>query len=150
MSNNQSNKERTNDRVRAHIKEIASRMGIRYLFASMYEANLLIGEGDFPVLIDVHPVSGSVSVQLGLVKDAPNCLLFFCDKTSLDYEAEREQPTIARMKQLAFLFMAEANRSGFFEPIAEATYEIMYDRMDVAVSGIALSLTLKDAIGECV
>lgn len=150
MSNNQSNKERTNDRVRAHIKEIASRMGIRYLFASMYEANLLIGEGDFPVLIDVLPVSGSVSVQLGLVKDAPNCLLFFCDKTSLDYEAEREQPTVARMKQLAFLFMAEANRSGFFEPIAEATYEIMYDRMDVAVSGIALSLTLKDAIGECV
>lgn len=150
MSNNQSNKERTNDRVRAHIKEIASRMGIRYLFASMYEANLLIGEGEFPVLIDVLPVSGSVSVQLGLVKDAPNCLLFFCDKTSLDYEAEREQPTIARMKQLAFLFMAEANRSGFFEPIAEATYEIMYDRMDVAVSGIALSLTLKDAIGECV
>ena len=125
-------------------------MGIRYLFASMYEANLLIGEGDFPVLIDVLPVSGSVSVQLGLVKDAPNCLLFFCDKTSLDYEAEREQPTVARMKQLAFLFMAEANRSGFFEPIAEATYEIMYDRMDVAVSGIALSLTLKDAIGECV
>lgn len=150
MSNNQSNKERANDRVRAHIKEIASRMGIRYLFASMYEANLLIGEGDFPVLIDVLPVSGSVSVQLGLVKDAPNCLLFFCDKTSLDYEAEREQPTVARMKQLAFLFMAEANRSGFFEPIAEATYEIMYDRMDVAVSGIALSLTLKDAIGECV
>lgn len=150
MSNNQSNKERANDRVRAHIKKIASRMGIRYLFASMYEANLLIGEGDFPVLIDVLPVSGSVSVQLGLVKDAPNCLLFFCDKTSLDYEAEREQPTVARMKQLAFLFMAEANRSGFFEPIAEATYEIMYDRMDVAVSGIALSLTLKDAIGECV
>jgi hypothetical protein len=150
MSNNQSNKERTNDRVRAHIKEIASRMGIRYLFASMYEANLLIGDGDFPVLIDVLPVSGSVSVQLGLYKDAPNCLLFFCDKTSLDYEAEREQPTIARMKQLAFLFIAEANRSGFFEPIEGATYEIMYDRMDVAVSGIALSLTLKDAIGECV
>lgn len=150
MSNNQSNKERANDRVREHIKEIASRMGIRYLFASMYEANLLIGEGDFPVLIDVLPVSGSVSVQLGLVKDAPNCLLFFCDKTSLDYEAEREQPTIARMKQLAFLFIAEANRSGFFEPIEEATYDIMYDRMDVAVSGVALSLTLKDAIGECV
>lgn len=150
MSNNQSNKERANDRVRAHIKEIASRIGIRYLFASMYEANLRIEEGEFPVLIDVLPTSGSVSVELGLFKDSPNCLLFFCDKTSLDYDAEREQPNIARMKQLGFEFIAEANRSGLFEPITEVSYDIMYDRMDVAVSGVAFSLTLKDAIGECV
>ena len=125
-------------------------MGLRYLFASMYEANLVVGDGDFPVLIDILPTSGRVDVQFGLFKDAPNCLLFFCDKTSLDYNAEREQPTIARMKQLAFEFIEEANRSGYFEPITEASYEILYDRMDVAVSGVALSVTLRDAEGVCV
>lgn len=150
MSNNRNNYSRANDRVRQRIKAIAGRMGLRYLFASMYEANLVVGDGDFPVLIDILPTSGRVDVQFGLFKDAPNCLLFFCDKTSLDYNAEREQPTIARMKQLAFEFIAEANRSGYFEPITQASYEILYDRMDVAVSGVALSVTLRDAEGVCV
>ena len=150
MSNNRNNYSRANDRVRQRIKTIAGRMGLRYLFASMYEANLVVGDGDFPVLIDILPTSGSVDVQLGLFKDAPNCLLFFCDKTELDYNAEREQPTIARMKQLAFEFIAEANRSGYFEPITVASYEILYDRMDVTLSGVALSVTLKDAEGVCV
>ena len=150
MSNNRNNYGRVNDRVRQRIKTIAGRMGLRYLFASMYEANLVVGDGDFPVLIDILPTSGSVSIQLGLFKDSPNCLLFFCDKTNLDYNAEREQPTIACMKQLAFEFIAEANRSGYFEPITEANYEILYDRMDVAVSGVALSITLRDAEGICV
>ena len=77
-------------------------------------------------------------------------MLFFCDRTDIDYNAEREQPKIARMKQLAFEFIAEANKSGYFEPIMDATYEVMYDRTDVAVSGVALSLTLQDAVGVCV
>ncbi len=139
-----------NDVVRQRIKEIASRIGVRYLFASMYEANVVIGDGEFPVLIDVLPTSGSVTVWQNVFSDAPNCLLFFCDKTELDYNAEKEQPTIARMKRLAFEFIAECNSSGYFEAITEANYQIMYDRMDVAVSGIALSLTIKDAVGSCV
>ena len=150
MSNNQSRNVQANDRVRQGIKRIAECIGVRYLFASMYEANLVIGEGDFPVLIDRVHTSGSVTINQGLFKDAPNCLLFFCDKTNLDYNAEKEQPTIARMKQLAFEFIAEANRSGLFEFVDNATYEIFYDKMDVTVSGVAVSLTLKDAIGVCV
>lgn len=150
MSNNQNRNVQANDRVRQGIKRIAECIGVRYLFASMYEANLVVGDGDFPVLIDVLPTTGSVTINQGLFKDAPNCLLFFCDKTDLDYNAEKEQPTIARMKQLAFEFIAEANRSGLFEFVDNATYEIFYDRMDVTVSGVAVSLTLKDAIGVCV
>lgn len=150
MSNNRNRNVQANDRVRQGIKRIAECVGVRYLFASMYEANLVIGDGDFPVLIDVLPTTGSVTINQGLFKDAPNCLLFFCDKTDLDYNAEKEQPTIARMKQLAFEFIAEANRSGLFEFVDNATYEIFYDRMDVTVSGVAVSLTLKDAIGVCV
>ena len=150
MSNNRNRNVQANDRVRQGIKSIAECIGVRYLFASMYEANLVIGDGDFPVLIDVLPTTGSVTINQGLFKDAPNCLLFFCDKTNLDYNAEKEQPTIARMKQLAFEFIAEANRSGLFEFVDNATYEIFYDRMDVTVSGVAVSLTLKDAIGVCV
>lgn len=144
-----SNNVNADDRVRECIKEIASRIGVRYLFASMYEANLVLGDGEFPVMIDVLPTSGSVTVWQSVFSDAPNCLLFFCDKTELDYNAEREQPTIARMKRLAFEFIAECNRSGYFEAITEASYQILYDRTDVTVSGVALSLTLKDAVGTC-
>lgn len=150
MSNNRNRNVQANDRVRQGIKRIAECIGVRYLFASMYEANLVIGDGDFPVLIDRVHTSGSVTINQGLFKDAPNCLLFFCDKTDLDYNAEKEQPTIARMKQLSFEFIAEANRSGLFEFVDNAEYEIFYDRMDVTVSGVAVSLTLKDAIGVCV
>ena len=150
MSNNRNRNVQANDRVRQGIKRIAECIGVRYLFASMYEANLVVGDGDFPVLIDILPTSGSVTINQGLFKDAPNCLLFFCDKTNLDYNAEKEQPIIARMKQLAFEFIAEANRSGLFEFVDNAEYEIFYDRMDVTVSGVAVSLTLKDAIGVCV
>lgn len=139
-----------NDIVRQRIKTIAARLGVRYVFASMNEANVILDDGEFPVIIDVLPTSGSVTIRQGFFKDAPNCLLFFCDKTELDYEAEREQPTIARMKQLAFKFISVANASGYFEPIYDASYQIMYDKLDVAVSGVALSITLKDAIGVCV
>lgn len=154
MNNNQNKKDssecRANDRVRQYVKRIVECMGLRYIFASRYEANVLVGEGDFPVVVDILPTLGSVSVRQGYFRDAPNCLLFFCDRTDLDYNAEREQPKIARMKQLAFEFIAEANKSGYFEPIMDATYEVMYDRTDVAVSGVALSLTLQDAVGVCV
>lgn len=150
MSNKQNKNVQGNDRVRQSIKRIAECIGVRYLFASMNEANLIVGDGDFPVLIDILPISGSISINQGLFKDAPNCLLFFCDKTDLDYNAEKEQPTIARMKQLAFEFIAEANRSGLFEYIDNATYEIFYDRTDVALSGVVVTLALKDVVGVCV
>lgn len=150
MNNKQNRNVQANDRVRQGIKRIAECIGVRYIFASMDEANLIVGDGDFPVLIDILPISGSISINQGLFKDAPNCLLFFCDKTDLDYNAEKEQPTIARMKQLAFEFIAEANRSGLFELVDNAMYEIFYDKMDVTVSGVAVSLTLKDAVGVCV
>lgn len=150
MNNKQNRNVQANDRVRQGIKRIAECIGVRYLFASMDEANLIVGDGDFPVLIDILPISGSISINQGLFKDAPNCLLFFCDKTDLDYNAEKEQPTIARMKQLAFEFIAEANRSGLFEFIDNATYEIFYDRTDVALSGVVVTLALKDTVGVCV
>lgn len=150
MSSKQNRNVQANDRVRQGIKRIAECIGVRYLFASMDEANLIVGDGDFPVLIDILPISGSITINQGLFKDAPNCLLFFCDKTDLDYNAEKEQPTIARMKQLAFEFIAEANRSGLFEYIDNATYEIFYDRTDVALSGVVVTLALKDVVGVCV
>lgn len=150
MNNKQNRNVQANDRVRQGIKRIAECIGVRYLFASMNEANLIVGDGDFPVLIDILPISGSITINQGLFKDAPNCLLFFCDKTDLDYNAEKEQPTIARMKQLAFEFIAEANRSGLFEFIDNATYEIFYDRTDVALSGVVVTLALKDVVGVCV
>ena len=67
MNNNQNKKDssecRANDRVRQYVKRIVECMGLRYIFASMYEANVLVGEGDFPVVVDVLPTSGSVSVR---------------------------------------------------------------------------------------
>ena len=55
MSNNRNRNVQANDRVRQGIKRIADCIGVRYLFASMYEANLVVGDGDFPVLIDILP-----------------------------------------------------------------------------------------------
>lgn len=150
MSKREKASVRTNDIVRQRIKEIACRIGMRYVFASVGEANVILDNGDFPVLLEVLPLTGRVDVQLGQFKDAPNCTLFFVDKTELDYNAEREQPTIARMKQKAFEFIAECNRSGYFEPITTANYELLYDRLDVTVSGVALNVQLQDAIGVCV
>lgn len=150
MKGIEDNKGVANDIVRQRIKEIACKIGVRYVFASMGEANIILDDGRFPVLVDVLPISGSVYIRQGIFKDAPNCLLFFCDKTELDYESEKEQPTIAKMKQLAFKFISEANASGYFDIISEASYQVMYDRLDVSVSGVALSITLKDAVGVCV
>lgn len=136
--------------VQQMTKQIVGSIGLNYIFSGWSGANVRLDNERFPIVIDILPVSGEISMKAGQHKDAPNCLLFFCDKTELDFDAEVNQVIIERMKVKAMQFIDACNDSGLLEPIEEnIPYQVLYDRFDVNVTGISIALKLKEAKGVC-
>lgn len=136
--------------VQQMTKSVVQSIGLNYIFSGWNGANVRLDKESFPIVIDILPVSGEMSMRAGQHKDAPNCLLFFCDKTELDFDAEVNQMIIERMKVKAMQFIDACNDSGLFYPINEnVPYQVLYDKFDVNVTGISISLTLKQANGVC-
>lgn len=144
------------DNIEFGIKGIVEEMGVSYFFEDWSRANFKLdkvlrsNEVKFPVCINLLPVSGILSQANGLIKDASNCLIVFADKADLDFDGSSNNITVERMKNLAKLFIARCNESGKFEPITDGVrYSVLYDKLDVNLTGVTLELTLKEATGRC-
>lgn len=136
--------------VQQKIEQIVNTIGIGYLFAGWDEANIKMDAVTFPVCLDILPVSGTLQTKAGLFRDAPNCLLLFCDKSNIDYDAPSDQVIVERMKTYAMMFIEAVNNSGMFESVSTSTpYQVMYNRFDVTTTGVAISLTLQETAGIC-
>jgi hypothetical protein len=96
----------------------------------------------------VLPASGSLNVGLMQLKDYPNCMIAFMDKTKHDFSGEENDSVIEGCKSLAKEFILRVNRSGVFEPVqGDIQYSVFYDKLDVNVTGIVIQVPLKEIKG---
>lgn len=142
--------------IESNIKSIVEDMGINYLFEDWSRANFELDKSlrsedfNFPVCINLLPVSGMLSQANGYIKDASNCLVVFADKADFDFKGATNQVAVERMKTLAMIFISKCNESGKFEPITDSVrYSVLYDTLDVNITGVTVELTLKEATGRC-
>ena len=94
------------------------------------------------------PVSGNFQLGPTQLKDYPNCMLAFMDKTSFDFDGTDNDAIVEKCKNMAKEFILLLNRSRLFEPISGSVpYSVFYDKLNVNVTGITISIQLKETSG---
>lgn len=134
--------------VEEKVRKIVEQMGVTYLFENWQAANVRLDKMQLPAVMYVLPASGNLNVGLMQMKDFPNCMIAFMDKTKHDFSGEENDMVIERCKSLAREFILNVNRSGMFEPVqGNIQYSVFYDKLDVNVTGIVIQIPLKEIRG---
>lgn len=134
--------------VEEKVRKIVEQMGVTYLFENWQAANVRLDKMQLPAVMYVLPASGNLNVGLMQMKDFPNCMIAFMDKTKHDFSGEENDVVIERCKSLAREFILNVNRSGMFEPVqGDIQYSVFYDKLDVNVTGIVIQIPLKEIRG---
>ena len=130
--------------VEQKIKSVVDQMkGVTYIFDNWQTANVRLDKLPLPAVLNVLPVSGNFQLGPTQLKDYPNCMLAFMDKTSFDFDA-----IVEKCKNMAKEFILLLNRSRLFEPISGSVpYSVFYDKLNVNVTGITISIQLKETSG---
>lgn len=137
--------------VQEKIKQIVSTIPeLNYEFNDWTRANIKLDKANLPVCVNVLPVSGQLFLKNGNFRDYPNCMFAFLDLAELDMDGEENEITVERMKKLAKQFIQAVNKSGKFQPIGDnIPYQVIYDYLDVNVTGVSIQIQLKELIGDC-
>lgn len=137
--------------VETKIRQIVEQIGgLHYEFNDWTRLNATLDYANLPVCVNVLPVAGELSNKNGNLRDYPHCLIAFMDKAELDFDGAENEITVNRMKDFAKKFITQVNRSGLFEAINEnVPYSIVYDTLDVNLTGVAIELQLKELTGDC-
>lgn len=132
--------------VQKRIKQIASHFtGCEYYFANWAQMNVTIDNVKRPTICYILPPSGTFKPERGtMFTDKPLTQIAFLAPTELDFDGEQNDEAVELMKQLAFLFVMECNRSGLFEFIdgEEIEYQVPYDTLDDCVTGVVVTLPI--------
>jgi hypothetical protein len=139
--------------VEQKIKSVVDKMeGLTYVFDNWQTANLRLDKLPFPAVVNVLPVSGRFNMGKNQLRDYPNMLIAFLDKTDFDFDGEDNDLIVEKCKNLAREFILRANESRLFEYIeGDIYYSVVYDKLDVNVTGVVIELTPKEinGIGLC-
>lgn len=138
--------------VEQKVKSVAETMdGLTYVFENWTKADIRIERLPLPAMVNLLPVSGSFKLKNNQFKDQPNCMFAFFDKSERDSNGSEYDTVVDRCKALAMELIVKLNNSGFFEPIeGEISYSVSLDKLSTSVSGIIVSVQLKEAKGVCV
>lgn len=141
-------------RVEEKIRSIVERMkdSPGYIYEDWSTANVKLDKVlDFPVVVNVLPVSGKFHLSGTQMRDYPNCFIAFLDKTEFDFDGSENEDIVERCKDMAREFILLANRSRLFSPISgDIEYSVVYDKLDVNLTGIVLALRMEELQGLCV
>lgn len=135
--------------VERKISSVVETMGnLTYVFDNWHTANFRLDKESLPAVINVLPVSGVMNVTDRKLRDFPNCMLAFVDKADFDFDGKDNDEILERCKNLAIEFILTANASGLFEPISgDVRYSVLYDKLDVNVTGVVIELQLREKQG---
>lgn len=135
--------------VERKINKVVQMMGnLHYVFDNWHTANFRLDNESLPAVINVLPVSGEFNVTRNRLRDWPHCMLAFIDRTDFDFDGKENDKVLERCKNYAMEFILTANASGLFEQIdGSVNYSVLYDKLDVNVTGVVLDLQLKEKDG---
>lgn len=140
-------------RVEAKIEAIVRLLSRKhkYIYEGWSGANEVIDqleESDFPVCLNVLPISGTLFFGNVQSFDAPSCLIAFLDRASeLDFKGDPNELSVNKCKDAAREFINLCNASGWFEPIDSVYYSVVYDKLDATLTGVMLDIRLQERTG---
>lgn len=137
--------------VEQKIKSVSGKMaGFTYVYEDWTRADLKLERLPLPALINLLPVSGALTLGKDQFRDVPNCMFVFVDKVRRDANGSDNDAVFERMKNAAMEFIVRLNESGLFEPVeGEIPYSVILEKLAPVVTGISISLKLKEVAGVC-
>ena len=137
--------QKVRDIVDAHLSDFT------FVFEDWETADIVIDKVQLPAIIFILPISGSLSFgRYGRIKDAENCAIAFVDKVTRRANGDDNEAVYTQMKQAAKTFLQQVNESGYFEPVqGNVTYNVIYEQLSSIVTGVMLSVQLKELVGVC-
>ena len=135
-------------------QQIALELGAVYMYDTWERINLRADKlkiGD--VLVgELLPTGGMIDTSFApVVREQRNTSIVFMTHCDLDFEGASVGLIIDDMLALAKRFLVRLDESMIFEPVGnDVEWQVLIDRLDANMAGVALSLTLKDNQGECV
>ena len=135
--------------VEQKIKSIVEQMeGVTYIFDDWATANHRVNRLPLPAVVNVLPASGVFHLGNTQLKDYPNCMLVFIDKAELDKDGAENDQVVECCKDMAREFLLLLNQSRLFAPVSgDVPYSVIYDKLDVNVTGIIIELRLEELKG---
>lgn len=135
-------------------QQIALELGAVYMYDTWERINLRADKlkiGD--VLVgELLPTGGMIDTSFApVVREQRNTSIVFMTHCDLDFEGASVGLIIDDMLALAKRYLVRLDASMVFEPVGnDVEWQVLIDRLDANMAGVALSLTLKDNQGECV
>lgn len=135
-------------------QQIALELGAVYMYDTWERINLRADKlaiGD--VLVgELLPTGGMIDTSFApVVREQRNTSIVFMTHCDLDFEGASVGLIIDDMLALAKRYLVRLDASLVFEPVGnDVEWQVLIDRLDANMAGVALSLTLKDNQGECV
>jgi hypothetical protein len=135
-------------------QQIALELGAVYMYDTWERINLRADKlkiGD--VLVgELLPTGGMIDTSFApVVREQRNTSIVFMTHCDLDFEGASVGLIIDDMLALAKRYLVRLDASLVFEPVGnDVEWQVLIDRLDANMAGVALSLTLKENQGECV
>ena len=135
-------------------QQIALELGAVYMYDTWERINLRADKlkiGD--VLVgELLPTGGMIDTRFApVVREQRNTSIVFMTHCDLDFEGASVGLIIDDMLALAKRYLVRLDASLVFEPVGnDVEWQVLIDRLDANMAGVALSLTLKENKGECV
>lgn len=135
-------------------QQIALELGAVYMYDTWERINLhadKLNIGD--VLVgELLPTGGMIDTSFApVVREQRNTSIVFMTHCDLDFEGASVGQIIDDMLALAKRYLVRLDASLVFEPVGnDVEWQVLIDRLDANMAGVALSLTLKENQGECV
>ena len=120
-----------------------------FVFDDWYGADKTVSKVALPAIIELLPYSGNIAERNGMMRNSQNCSVAFLDRVTKDGDGGDQSEVYNRMEQAAEEFLRALNASGYFEPITDVLYYVIYEQMSTIVTGVYLDLTLVESKGRC-
>lgn len=136
--------------VEAKVRKIVESLGegVSYQFCNWAQANVELDKIKNPTIVYVLPASGKLLFTWREVLDRPNAQIAFVSPTDFDFDGAENDCIVEEMKRLCIRFVKALNESGYFDEIeGDQDYQVLYDHLDVNVTGIVISPVLKEVEG---
>lgn len=136
--------------VESKIRHIVKSMDedVEYMFANWAQANVSLDKVRKPTIVYVLPPSGNIDISWRQVIDSPNSQIAFVCNTEFDFDGKENDGIVEAMKRLCVRFILALNKSGLFSPLdGSIQYRVLYDYLDVNVTGIVIEPTLIEEKG---
>lgn len=120
-----------------------------FVFDNWDDADRTISKAPLPAVIQLLPFGGTLTERNGRQRNSQEFSVAFVDKAQKDADGDDQSEVYSRMVQAAAKFQKALNASGWFEPVTDVRYTVIYMQLSSIITGVYIDVTLTELDWRC-